>query len=571
MKKIKTLTSIILAVVVLSSCNSLDKMSKNHGDVSYKVVPEVLEEQGGEVALSITGTFPEKYFVKKAVIEATPILVYEGGETAYKSVVLQGESVEDNNKSISYDGGNFNYSDMVSFTEEMRKSELMLRITGTMKSKTVSFDDVKLADGVIATSTYVWKKSEPILMKDKFQRIIPDSKMAEILYLINRANIRGSELKSEDIETLKKCLKKVEAADNLEFINTVISSYASPDGEYDFNEKLSQKRAVSAERFLDRELKRAKVEDAEKEGFVKSETTAEDWDGIKELMEKSTIEDKELILRVLSMYSDPAVREKEIKNISAAYKEIADEVLPMLRRSKIKVNINKIGFSDEEIKDYVFSKPDTLGLEELLYAGTLTDDKNKQLKIYTLALEKFPKCVRAANNVGYVYMEQGEIDKAKAAFEKAQGLHDNDVVKSNLGYACLLSGEKDKAKDYFTSVGKPGKEVNNGLGIISIIDGKYPEAINYFGTKPSYNGALARVLNDDFEGAKAMLDNLDAGSSPWVYYLKAIVGANMEDETYMTSNLKSAVQSDPKMKDLAKKDLEFGAYFENETFKSIVQ
>jgi hypothetical protein len=357
MKKSKFLALIVLAVFALSSCNSLEKMKKNHPDVSYKVVPEVLEEKGGEVAVSVTGTFPEKYFNKKAVVEITPVLVYEGGETAFDPVVVQGEKVQENNKVISSEGGGFSYADKVDYSDDMRKSELVLRVKASINDKKETyFDDMKVADGVIATSTYVMKKGEPILMPDKFQRIIADAKMADIMYLINRSNIRSSQLKSEDVKAIKDYLKEVKAAENLEFVGTEISSYASPDGALELNEKLSEKRAVNSKNYFERELSRAKVEDAKKEGFVTTKTTAEDWEGFQKLMAASDIQDKDLILRVLSMYSDPVVREREIKNISAAYKQVAQDVLPQLRRSKIKVNINKIGFSDEEIKDYIVSK-----------------------------------------------------------------------------------------------------------------------------------------------------------------------------------------------------------------------
>jgi tetratricopeptide (TPR) repeat protein len=569
MKQFKTLASIILAVVVLSSCNSINKMSKNYGDVNYKVTPEVLEAHGGEVAVSITGNFPEKYFHKKATVEATPVLVYEGGETAFEPVVLQGEDVMDNNKKISYEGGSFSYSDMVAYNEDMKKSELVLRATATMKNKSVSFDEMKLADGVIATSTYVWEKPHPILMPDRFQRITQDSKMADIHYVINRANIRGSELRNEDIEALKDFLKKVEEAERIEFANSEVSAYASPDGPVDFNEDLSKKRGESAGRFFDRELNRANVEAAKKEGFVQTKTTTEDWEGFKELVEQSNMEDKDLILRVLSMYSDPEVREKEIKNLSAAFEVLADEILPQLRRSKITVNVNKIGYSDEEIVDLVKNNPAQLNLEETLYAATLFDGHEDKLNIYKMALDKEPKCLRAANNIGFIQMHMGQYEDAKASFEHAQTLNNHDVVKNNLGYAYLMTGDHAKAKELFTSVQKPGEETNAGLGIIAIVEGNYQDAVNYFGSKPSYNAALANLLNDDAAKAKGMLDQLEDDGA-WVHYLKAIVGVHVENEDYMFNNLRSAVQKDPELKEMAKKDLEFGKYFENETFKSIV-
>jgi hypothetical protein len=571
MKKINYLAALFLAVLVLSSCGGLNKMKQDAGDISYNVVPEILETHAGEVEVTITGTFPEKYFHKKATVEATPVLVYEGGETAFESVSFQGESVEANNEVINFTGDNFTYTSKVPFVKEMRVSELMLRATASIKDNSVDFDPVKLADGVVTTPTYVYKHGVPIKMKDNFKRVIPKAQMADIHYLINVANVRGSELRSEDIDALKEFIKKANEAENVEFSGTSISAYASPDGEYDFNDKLSQKRSVSAETFINRELKRAKVEAVQEEGFIAKKATAEDWDGFKELMEKSTIDDKDLILRVLSMHSDPVVREKEIKNIAAAYKVIADEVLPKLRRSKISVNVDVIGFSDEEIVEYLESNPDTLGLEECLYGATLVGkDLEKMLAFNQLAAEKAPKCIRAHNNVGCTYMYMGKVAEAKAAFEKAKELKDIDIVKNNLGYVALMEGDMEGAKTLFTSLEKPTDESNYGLGIISVTEGKYQEAVNYFGTKPSYNLALAKLLNGDNAGAKSTIDAVEM-ENEWVYYLKAVIGARMQDDDYMFDNLRSSVGTNAEMKEMAKTELEFFKYFENDTFKSIVE
>ncbi len=571
MKKINYLASLILAALVLSSCGGLNKMQQNASDISYNVVPEILETHAGEVEVTITGTFPEKYFNKKATVEAIPVLVYDGGETAFESVTLQGESVEENNEVINFAGDKFTYNAKVPFVKEMRVSELMLRAKASVKDKSVDFDPVKLADGVITTPTYVKKDGAPIMMKDNFKRVIPKSQMADIHYLINVANVRGSELRAEDIEALKDFIKKANEAGNMEFSGTSISAYASPDGEYDFNDKLSQKRSVSAETFLSRELKRAQVEKAQAEGFIAQKATPEDWEGFQELMEKSTIEDKDLILRVLSMHSDPVVREREVKNISAAYKIIADDILPQLRRSKISVNVDLIGFSDEEILEYLESNPDTLGLEECLFGATLAGkDLDKMLAFYQLAVEKNSDCIRAHNNVGYTYMHMDKVAEAKAAFEKAKAIKDIDVVKNNLGYVALMEGDLEGAKTLFTSLEKPTKESNYGLGIISIVEGKYQEAINYMGTDPTFNLALAKLLNGDAAGAKTTIDAVDADNA-WVYYLRAIVGARTDAEDYMFNNLRSSVGKNADMKEMAKTDLEFFKYFENDTFKSIVE
>jgi len=570
MKKVSYFVSLVLAVAFLSSCGGLNKMLKEAGNVNYQVVPEVLEAHSGDVAVTITGSFPESYFNKKATLEAVPVLVYEGGETKFESVTVQGEDVEANNEVIKFTGDKFTYSATVPFTEEMRVSELILKTSASMSGKSVTLPDVKLADGVIATSALTKKVGQPILIGNKFKRIIPESKGADIHYVINRADVRGSELKAEDIDALKAYIKDSKKKVNYEFTGTEISAYASPDGPLDLNEKLSGKRAETAGKFFNRELKKAKIEEAGKEGFVKTTTTAEDWDGFKELMQKSDVQDKELILRVLSMHSDPVVREKEIKNMSEAFEVLKEDILPKLRRSKLMVNVNVIGFSDEEILNYIESNPDTLGLEEVLYAATLTKDAEKQLKYYEIASNKAPKCFRAVNGIGYTLMKMGKVEESKAAFEKAQGLYDGDYVKNNLGFVALIEADLEKAQGYFTSMEKLTDESNFGLGTINLIKGNYKDAINYFGTKPSFNSALAKLLDGNNTGAKNTLEAIDH-VCPWKDYLLAVVGARMDNEKDVFDHLKAAVAAKDELKALAKTDMEFGKYFENADFKSIVE
>lgn len=570
MKRFNYFLSLVLAVAVLSSCGGLNKMLKEAGGVNYNVEPEVLEAHGGEVSVSITGTFPESYFDKKATLEAMPVLVYEGGETEFEPVTVQGEDVEANNEVIKFIGDNFTYSSEVPFKEEMKVSELVLRASASRKGKSVTLPERKLADGVIATSTLTKKHGHPILVGDNFKRVIPESKEADVHYVINRAYIRGSELKAEDIDALKAYLANSKKKTNYKFTGTEVSAYASPDGPLDFNDELSGKRAESAGEFFNRELKKVEIEEAAGEGFVKTKTTAEDWDGFKGLMQNSDIQDKDLILRVLSMHSDPEVREKEIKNMAEAYEVLKDDILPKLRRSKLIVNVDVIGFSDEEIMSYIETNPDTLGLEEMLYAAKLTDDAEKQLKYYTMASEKAPKCFRTYNGMGYTLMKMGKVDESKEAFVKAQEIKDGDYVKNNLGFVALVKGDFEQAEGYFTSMEKATDESNFGLGTISIVEGNYADAVNYFGTEPSFNSALAKLLNGNENGAKSTLEAIDH-ECPWGDYLKAVIGARTEDESYMINNLKAAVEANEDFKAMAKKDMEFGKYFENAEFKSIVE
>lgn len=562
---------LVLAVALLSSCGGLNKMKTNAGDVNYDVVPEVLETHGGIVEVSIKGTFPEKYFDKNTVLEATPVLTYEGGETAFESVKLQGENVQENNEVIRYAGGNFSYDSKVEYTEDMMDSDLILKVKATRKGQSLDFDPIKLADGVIATSTLAEQYSMPVIMKDKFQRIIPQDKMADIHYLINMANIRNSELKSEDIAALKEYLASVNEDERMEFIDMVVSAYASPDGELDFNEKLSEKRASSAEKYIKREFEKAEIADIEKEGFVKSKATAEDWEGFQTEVSGSSIEDKDMILRVLSMYSDPVVREREIKNISAAYEVLKDDILPRLRRSKLIVNVNKIGRSDDEILEAINSDPTQLNIEELLYAATLTKDIEEQLKYYEIAANQVPKCIRAHNNVGYANLKLGNVPEAKAAFEKAKAISNNDVVKNNLGAVALVEGDLEGAEELFNSMTSSTPTSKFGLGTIALIRGEYDKAVNYFGTEASTNNALAHVLKGDLSKAKVMLDGMEMCECGTPSYVKAVVGARMDDKDYTLNNLREAVEFNADWKAYAAKDVEFAKFAEDEAFKAIVQ
>ena len=374
------------------------------------------------------------------------------------------------------------------------------------------------------------------MMKDNFVRIIPETQVADINYVINRADIRSTELKAEDIIALKDYIKAVSADPNRQFKTTAISSYASPDGTLSLNEKLSGNRGTAADKFIKKEFE--KIEAAKAAGFFDSKTTAEDWDGFKAEVEKSTIQDKDLILRVLSMYSDPEVREKEIKNMSSAFEALKTDILPKLRRSKMMVNVDKIGRSDEQILAQAKSDPKVLSLEEMLYAATLTKDANEQLKFYQAAAEAYPKDIRAANNVGYTLMALGKTDEAIAAFESAKAIENNDVVKNNLGFGSLVKGDLAKAEEYFNSMTAATTESKWGLGVIAITKGEYDKAVNYFGTEPCFNLALAQLLKGDVNKAKVTLDSMkEMCKCGKPSYLKAIVGARLDDRNYMLARI----------------------------------
>lgn len=565
--RIQLIGSVALAAV-LASCSGLSKMEKKAKTVQYKVTPEVLETHAGKVDLGITATVPAKFWDKKATGEITPVLVYEGGETVYPSYKIQGASVKGNDKVVAYEGGSFNYNNTVPFNENMRVSNLVIRVKATKGTKSLTFDDYKIADGVIATSTLVADQGAMVASgKDAFQRIVPESQAAEILYMIQQAEVRNGQLSKEDVKAFNEYLKNVKATQNKNLKDITVSAYASPDGALDLNTNLSSKREQSASKYLTGQLKKEKIDGT---NLLKGKTTAEDWEGFKKAMESSKIQDKELILRVLSMYSDPEVREKEIKNMANTFKVIAEEILPPLRRSVMTANVELIGKSDEELKSISASNPQSLELEELLYAATLISDNNAKLAIYTVAADKYPNCWRTHNNKGVSLYVKGDLAAAKAEFEKAASLKAEALVANNLGVIALRNKDYAKAEEHFGKAAGTGAELDNNLGIVAIHKGDYEAAMRYFGNSTNCNAALAKLLAGKTDAALSTL-NANTMEVGLKYYLKAIAGAQKGENDIMFESLRKAISLDGKWKAYAQKDMNFGKFFQDETFKSIVK
>jgi len=572
MRNIKNFAIFILAAAVLSSCGGLNKMVKDSALVNYNVNPEVLEMHGGEVDLTIDVNYPAKYFNKKAVVTLTPVVRYEGGETTLDPLVLQGEDATDNYKLISYDaGGNAKLSTTFTYEDAMKMSELYYNVTAAIKDKTADLGEVKLADGIIVTPLLVQNNPKVINFDNHFKQIVPESYEADIKYVINRADVRRSEIKKDELGGLNETLKAADENERLELKGIEVSAYASPDGELDLNTKLADKRQTTAKKYLAGQLKKADIEVAEE--LMSLLATPEDWEGFKAAMEASDIQDKEMILRVLSMHSDPVVREQEIKNLTAAFEVIKEEILPQLRRSKFTVNMDKIGWSDEEIVALISSDIDTLVLEELLYAATLVKDKEVKLTVLTQATKVAPGCLRAHNNQGVVLYNMGKMEEAAASFKAAKAIKDHDIINNNIGAIALKGDDVAAAKEAFTASLGAGANVNYNLGIISIKEGEYETAVNYFGSDPSYNAALAMYLKGDSEGAWRTAANLEMKGGMG-YYLRAVIAAGQDKPEAALENLKLAVEncgSAQYIKDLAAKDLEFAKLFETAEFKAIVE
>ena len=552
-----------MVVALMTSC------SKKMGELSsdyFTVTPQVLEAVGGKVPATINGKFPEKYFNKKAVVEVTPVLKWNGGEAKGQSAVFQGEKVEGNDQTISYKvGGNYTMKTSFDYVPEMAKSELYLEFNAKIGNKTVTIPAVKIADGVISTSELVentLQSANPANGDDAFQRIIKEKHNANIMFLIQQANIRASELKTA--KEFNKEVAEVNEAANKKISNIEVSAYASPDGGVKLNTGLAENRESNTTKMLSKDLKKAKVD-----APIDSKYTAQDWEGFQELVSKSNIQDKELILRVLSMYQDPEQREQEIKNISSVYKTLADEILPQLRRSRLTLNYEIIGKSDDEIASLAASNPKELTLEELLYAATLTNDNGKKEVIYTKATELFPNDYRAFNNLGKLAYQAGNIDKAESYLKKAANIQAAPEVNMNLGLVALAKGDKNAAEAY---LGKAAgaKELGETLGNLYIAQGQYERAVNSFGDAKTNSAALAQILAKDYNKAKNTLANIEKPDA-YTDYLMAVLGARTNNQSMLTSSLKNAVAKDSSLAKKAATDLEFAKYFTNSDFMNIIK
>ena len=552
-----------MVVALFSSC------SKKMGELSadyFTVTPQVLEAVGGKVPATINGKFPEKYFNKKAVVEVTPVLKWNGGEAKGQPATFQGEKVEGNDQTISYKmGGSYTMKPSFDYVPEMAKSELYLEFKATIGKKVVTIPAVKVADGVISTSELVNNtlgNANPALGEDAFQRIIKEKHDANIMFLIQQANIRSSELKTA--KEFNKEVANVNEAANKKISNIEVSAYASPDGGVSLNTTLAENREGNTTKMLSKDLKKAKID-----APIDAKYTAQDWEGFQELVSKSNIQDKELILRVLSMYQDPAQREQEIKNISSVYKTLADEILPQLRRSRLTLNYEIIGKSDEEIAKLASSNPSELNVEELLYAATLTNDPAKQEAIYTQATKQFPNDYRAYNNLGKLAYQAGNVDKAESYFKKAASVNASPEVNMNLGLISLIKGDKAAAETYFGKAAGT-KELGESMGNLYIAQGQYERAVNSFGDSKTNSAALAQILAKDYNKAKNTLANVERPDA-YTDYLMAVLGARTNNSSMVTSSLKSAVAKDPSLAKKAATDLEFAKYFTNADFMSIAK
>lgn len=553
MKKQSLILTLALVVLTFFGC----KPPKEFID-SIKATPNPAEYKGGKIEVVFEGNFPEKYFGKKMTMTVTPVLTTADGKT-YKAeaVNYQGEKVKENNTIIKYKvGGKYTQTATWDYVEGMENGVITLEAAGNYGKKEYTLEPIKVLEGVNITPLLVTVKAgtddlKPAITADKFQRIIEETTDAQIKFLVNQSNIRSSEKKTEAIVALTKAIKEAKAAENKEFKSIEISSYASPEGELDWNEKLSNRRGEASSKYINRELKKLKAS-----VNIDSKFTAEDWDGFQKLVEASSIEDKAVILRVLSMYTDPQQREQEIKNIAVAYKAIAEEILPELRRSKMTLTVNVIGKSDEEISKLAKEDAKQLNVEELLYAATLVADNAAKAEIYTKATEIYANDYRTFNNLGMALYAQGKCEEAARCFAKALELAPNcPNVNYNNGLIALCKKDIAKAEEFFGKAGGVGKDLDYANGAIAILKGNYKKAAELFGAAATNNAALANILNKNNGAARKALENV-ANPNAVTAYLKAILAARTNNATEYEANIAEASKC-AKLAERAKTDVEF--------------
>lgn len=555
MKKALVYSFVACGLLAMTGCNS--KMGQFASEY-FSTNPNPLEVVGQEVPATVTANIPAKFFKKNAEVTVTPVLVYGTTEDAATPVTLQGEKVRGNAPVISYDnGGTVTIPVSYLYNPEMLKSELYLTFNVTQGKKQYALPRVKVADGVIATAALANAGAvNPATAADAFQRVINEKYSADIRFLINQAKIRKEQLESEAMGALNEKILSTQGNDRLDLKEVNIQSYASPEGTIEFNTELAEKREKNTQEYLDKQFKKDKITEF---GELTAQFTAEDWNGFQELVAASDIQDKDLIISVLSQFKDPEEREREIRNLSSVFEVLADEILPQLRYSRITASIDVIGKSDEEINNYFDTDPSQLSLEELLYAGTLTEDNARKLKIYETTTRLYPNDYRGFNNLAKAQFINGDYNAALASLNKASKLNANsNEVAMNQGLVSLVNKDFAAAKNSFSNAaGLEG--LGDALGVYYLTQGDNAAAVKAFGASKTNNAALAQILTKDYASAKSTL-NAVANPDATTYYLMAVLGARTNNASMVENNLKKVAELDATLAARAQNDLEFANF-----------
>ncbi len=543
--------------LITESCG-IKKMVKNAKDISYETTPNPLELHGDSVKITVNGNFPEKYFHKKATVLVTPVVKFNGGEKLLKNITLKGDKIEGSGQSISYTaGGKFTVKDQFLYQAGMEKSDIILRATIIYKGKNTELPELKIADGTIVTPLLLQPDYKAIAVGDKFDKNPTVTQKSNIYFLVDSWEVRNIELNSDEMSNLYRFIDKG-AKDSSEFTSLDIYGFASPEGELTRNSKLSENRADEAFKVMQNRFNKAKMKDlAKREGFYKKTTTNfEDWDGLKGMLQSSSVEGKDQAINIINTIGDPEAREAEFRKM-ASFDPIYEAYFPKLRRAEINLVAKLKTRTDAQISALAASAPDSLGYEELMYAAGLTTELNQKMAIYNAFARRFPEDYRGFNNMGYIYVLQGKVNEAQAEFEKANRISaNNPVIQNNLGAVAAMKGDKKGAATLFNNAGA-APEVSYNKGNLAVANGKYSEASAAYGSTCSFNAALAKLLAGNPSGANQTLDCSTEKETAAASYLKAVIAARNSDKEGVVSNLTKAISADKKWKEKAKTDLEF--------------
>ncbi|MCI6402550.1 MAG: hypothetical protein MR820_00500 [Prevotella sp.] len=544
-----------LGAIVSVSCSS--KLGNLTAD-NFKVTPTPLELQGTQVPVTVYGTFPEKFMKKKAVVTVSPELRYANGKVLRgQSSTFQGEKVLGNGQTVNYKlGGQFTMRDAFNYTDEMHKSDLYLNFNAKVGKKTVQVPAVKVGYGIVATAGLYKKALEQgggIIAPDSFQHIVKKKQEAGIKFLINQAQLRKSELKNNSVKEFIKLLKNISAdAEKYNFSDVEVLAYASPDGGEKFNTELANKRQRESQKYVEEQLKKSKLTNN-----ITGEYTAQDWEGFQEIVSASNIQDKELILNVLSMYKDPQEREEQIRNLSLGFQELAQEILPQLRRARMIINYEIVGRSDEKIAALYASTPDSLSADEILYHATHCKSIDQKEEAYKKCAQLYPNDYRAYNNVAAMEFAKGNLDATRSWVKRALAVNPNaGEAQSNLALAALKQGKLQEAEGYMAKAGN-SNDLNRVQGAVNFVKGNYKKAAVDYKDVNNNMAALAQIMAKDYSAARATFNQIGENGDALTNYLHAVLSAREGNKFAAKSNLDDAIEKDPSLKQYAEDDLEF--------------